>query len=126
MEASTGTAVRDEKEIARQYLVDHKISKLFKRILILLLLNKPSNVKRFIVAQLRKERNLESKALLSNDEMETMFAMLEEPVIGKGFVTGKKINSSLVAMGIDDAVKAEQKFTLQQFKSTMSRILKQY
>ena len=125
MEASTGT-VRDEKEIARQYLLDHKISKLFKRILVLLLLNKPSNVKRFIVEHLKKEKHLESKALLNNDEMETMFTMLEEPVMGKGFVTGKKINSSLVAMGIDESVKDEQTFTLQQFKSTLASMLKQY
>merc|ERR1719295_1778284 len=45
---------------------------------------------------------MESKPLLNNEEMEVMFKMLENPVTEKGFVTGKKINDSLMAMGVMD------------------------
>ena len=117
--------VQDEREVAKQYLLDHKINKLFKRILVLLL-HKPENVKRFIVEQLRNEKNLESKSLLTNDEMETMFKMLENPVIDKGFITGKSINDSLIAMGIIESVKTDQKYNLQQFKSAMNNIINNY
>merc|ERR1712154_473602 len=122
----TTTDVMDEREIAKQYLLDHKINKLFKRVIVLLLLHKPENVKRFIVEQLRDEKNLESKPLLNNDEMETMFKMLENPVIDKGFVTGKTINDSMMAMGIAETVKNDQKFNFQQFKTTLNNILKKY
>eukprot|EP01084_Bolivina_argentea_P261982 442923_1 len=118
--------VKDEREIAKQYLVDNGINKLFKRILVLLLLNKPDNVKRFIVEKLREGKNLESQPLLNDDELETMFKMLENPVIDKGFVLGKKINDSLMAMGIIQTVKSDQKYDLLQFKSTLNDILKNY
>ena len=118
--------VKDEREIAKQYLSDNNIHRLFKRILVLLLLHKPDNVKRFIVEQLRNEKNLDSKPLLNTDEMETMFKMLENPVIDKGFVTGKKINDSLMAMGIAENVKTDQKYNFQQFKITLNNILKNY
>mmetsp|Transcript_18642 Transcript_18642/g.16624 ORF Transcript_18642/g.16624 Transcript_18642/m.16624 type:complete len:115 (+) Transcript_18642:65-409(+) len=112
----------DEREIAKQYLLDHKINKLFKRIMVLLLLHKPGNVKRFIVDQLRDEKNLESKPLLSNDEMETMFKMLENPA-ENGFITGKALNDSLIAMGIIQNLNTEQKYNLQQFKCALNNIL---
>lgn len=118
--------MQDERQIAKQYLLDHKINRLFKRILILLLLHRPTNVKMFIVEQLQKEENLESKPLLNNEEMEVMFKMLENPVTDKGFVTGKKINDSLMAMGILDTVKEDETFNLQQFKSTLNNVLKAY
>eukprot|EP01083_Nonionella_stella_P165072 548211_1 len=116
----------DEKEIAKQYLSDHKITKLFKRVLILLLIHRPSNVQRFIVEQLRKEKDLESKPLLNEDEMQTMFQMLQNPVLDKGFVTGKKINASLLAMGIVETVDNDSKFSLQQFKIVLNNILQNY
>ena len=116
--------MQDEREVAKQYLLDNKINRLFKRILILLLLHRPTNVKRFIVEQLRKEEHLESKPLLNNEEMEVMFKMLENPVTDKGFVTGKKINDSLIAMGVMDSVKDDETFNLQQFKSTLNNVLK--
>ena len=116
----------DEREMAKQYLLDHKINKLFKRILVLLFLHKPQNVQKFIVEQLRNEKNLESKPLLNDDELETMFKMLENPVIDKGFITGKALNDSLIAMGIIENVNAEQKYNLQQFKVTINNILNNY
>ena len=116
---------KDEKEIARQYIEDHKINKLFKRILILLLINRPQNVKRFIVEQLQNERDLSAECLLNDDEMETLFKMLEHPMIEKGVVFGKKVNGSLMAMGIAETVN-DKKFNLQQFKETLNEILKNY
>ena len=69
---------------------------------------------------------MESKPLLNNEEMEVMFKMLENPVTDKGFVTGKKINDSLMAMGVMETVKDDETFNVQQFKSTLNNVLKQY
>lgn len=115
-----------EREVAKQYLAKHKIDKLFKRILVLILLHKPQNVKRFIIEKLQIERDLPSKPLLNSDEMETLFKMLENPVIDRGFIEGKAINDSLIAMGITENVNAEQKYNLQQFKGALNNILKNY
>ena len=118
----------DEREIAKQYLIDHKINKLFKRILVLLLLNKPQNVKRWIVQKLRNEKNLESQPLLTTDEIETLFKMLENPVIDRGFVEGTAMNDALIAMGLPiiENVNGEQKYNLQQFKDALRNILNNY
>ena len=64
--------------------------------------------------------------MLNNEEMEIMFKMLENPVTDKGFVSGKKINDSLMAMGVMDTVKVDETFNLQQFKSTLNNVLKAY
>mmetsp|Transcript_66927 Transcript_66927/g.106423 ORF Transcript_66927/g.106423 Transcript_66927/m.106423 type:complete len:123 (-) Transcript_66927:154-522(-) len=116
----------DEREIAMQYLSEHKIHSLFKRILVLLLLHQPANPKQFITDQLKSDQDLASKPLLNDEEIETLFQMLENPVIDKGFVSGKKINDSLQAMGIPATVKSDEKFNLQQFKSTLINLLHNY
>merc|ERR1712129_107673 len=96
------------------------------RIMILLLINRPHNPKTFIIEKLQNEKDLSSKALLNDDEIETMFKMLECPLVEKNIVTGKKVNESLMAMGIIETVNQEQKFNLEQFKAAITAILKQY
>ena len=117
---------RDEKEIAKQYLEDNKISQLLGRLTTLLILHKPDNPRQFIVDTLKNNPKLEQLPLLDDKEIETMFKMLENPIYS-GEINGHQITTTLNTMGIKhDTIDPNATFNFKQFKALITKAMANY
>eukprot|EP00239_Pterosperma_sp_CCMP1384_P008659 CAMPEP_0197857488 /NCGR_PEP_ID=MMETSP1438-20131217/30611_1 /TAXON_ID=1461541 /ORGANISM="Pterosperma sp., Strain CCMP1384" /LENGTH=215 /DNA_ID=CAMNT_0043473339 /DNA_START=53 /DNA_END=700 /DNA_ORIENTATION=+ len=86
----------DPAEIAKEYLLKHRILPLFEMMTAALLYSKPDKPRTFLVEKLTKLKTGNGEAFFTDQDLSTMFSMFD--ITGKGCITVEQCNEALATL----------------------------
>jgi len=114
----------DRQQVTADYLEEHDIPLVFRKLCTALVFYRPENTKEFLVKEIQKMQKqrkgeLSKLTLLTDEDLETMFNLLDP--IGKGVLKADQVLNAMSGLQLTPSTKIshEDTFNITKFKQLL-------